>query len=62
MECRDFAGSEPTVLASLLDARLLTGCFSLYGKLDAELKQMAGAGWAVAFAGVIAGAACDIQR
>ncbi len=42
-ECRDLAASEPAVLASLLEARFLAGSFSLYGMLEAELKQLAGA-------------------
>jgi [protein-PII] uridylyltransferase len=53
-ECRGLAASEPTVLASLLDARFLAGCFSLHGLLDAELKRMASADWAEALAGRIA--------
>jgi [protein-PII] uridylyltransferase len=54
-ECREFAAREPTVLASLLDARLLAGSFSLSGILERDLKQMADRGLAAALAAEIAG-------
>jgi [protein-PII] uridylyltransferase len=40
-ECEALASAEPKVLASLFDARFLAGSFSLYGRLDASVRQTA---------------------
>jgi [protein-PII] uridylyltransferase len=40
-ECERLASADPTVLASLLDSRFLTGSFGLYGRLDAGVTQIA---------------------
>jgi [protein-PII] uridylyltransferase len=39
--CEELATVEPTVLASLLDARFLAGSFGLYGRLDSTVRRLA---------------------
>lgn len=53
-QCRALAASEPTVLASLLDARFVAGGVSLHGLLEVALRQMADAGRAASAAAAIA--------
>jgi [protein-PII] uridylyltransferase len=40
-QCRQLAGTEPTVLSSLLDARFVAGSLSLHAMLDAYVRRMA---------------------
>jgi [protein-PII] uridylyltransferase len=49
-ECCDLASRDPTILASLLDARFLAGSSSLAGMLEVALQRMTSAGWAEACA------------
>lgn len=53
-ECERLASEDPTVLASLLDARFLAGSFGFFGRLDAGVIQIAKDSGADALAAALA--------